>query len=112
MSVLADGIDHNDIWRSVQTGKGGTLFVKQGSFQPALLTNAGITLLPEEKREKAGAVDDIIDDDRPQPGHLRRYRVRERARTGPAQWARLGRALLSKAARERAPAGSIRATVQ
>lgn len=60
--MLADGIDHNDIWRSVQTGKGGTLFVKQGSFQPALLTNAGITLLPEEKREKAGAVDDIIDE--------------------------------------------------
>jgi len=54
--------DHNDIWRALETGKGGTLFVKQGLFQPALLTDAGITLLPEEKREKAVALDDVIDE--------------------------------------------------
>lgn len=54
--------DHNDIWRALQEGKGGTIFVKQGLFQPAMLTNGHIELLPDAEREKKGAVDDIIDE--------------------------------------------------
>lgn len=54
--------DHNDIWRALQEGKGGTIFVKQGLFQPAMLTNGHIELLPDSEREKKGAVDDIIDE--------------------------------------------------
>ena len=54
--------DHNDIWRALQEGKGGTIFVKQGLFQPAMLANENIELLPNSDREKKGAVDDIIDE--------------------------------------------------
>lgn len=54
--------DHNDIWRALEEGKGGTIFVKQGLFQPAMLTNGQIELLPASEREKKGAVDDIIDE--------------------------------------------------
>ena len=54
--------DHNDIWRALQEGKGGTIFVKQGLFQPAMLNDGHIELLPDSDREKKGAVDDIIDE--------------------------------------------------
>lgn len=54
--------DHNDIWRALQEGKGGTIFVKQGLFQPAMLSDGHIELLPDSDREQKGAVDDIIDE--------------------------------------------------
>lgn len=54
--------DLNDIWRNLQAGRGGTLFVKQGLFRPAMITEAGIEELPREMREKPGAMDDIIDE--------------------------------------------------
>ena len=54
--------DYNDIWRALQEGKGGTIFVKQGLFQPAMLSNGNIELLPNSDREKKGVVDDIIDE--------------------------------------------------
>lgn len=54
--------DHNDIWRALQEGRGGTLFVKQGLFQPAVLTDGHIELLPDRERDRKGAVDDIIDE--------------------------------------------------
>ncbi len=54
--------DHNDIWRSVNEGRGETLFVKQGHFQPATLNDGRIELLHQADRVKKGAVDDIIDE--------------------------------------------------
>ncbi|MBZ0204838.1 MAG: hypothetical protein K8H89_00835 [Flavobacteriales bacterium] len=54
--------DHNDIWRALQEGRGGTIFVKQGLFQPAMLNNGQIELLPGPERKRKGAVDDIIDE--------------------------------------------------
>ncbi len=54
--------DHNDIWRAIQEGKGETLFVREGLFQPAMLNNGQVELLPADERERRGAVDDIIDE--------------------------------------------------
>lgn len=55
--------DFNDIWRAVNQGRGQTLFVQQGYFQPARLVNDTIELVPEEKTDRTGGVvDDIIDD--------------------------------------------------
>ena len=54
--------DHNDIWKAIQEGTGETLFVREGLFQPAVLNNGHVELLPAEEREKRGAVDDIIDE--------------------------------------------------
>lgn len=54
--------DHNDIWRALQEGRGETIFVRSGLYQPAMLNNGHIELLPDAEREKKGAVDDIIDE--------------------------------------------------
>ncbi|MEO9210240.1 MAG: hypothetical protein ABI208_04030 [Ginsengibacter sp.] len=54
-------IDYNEIWQAVNNGKGKTLFVKQGHFQPAILENNHIELVSKENIEKAN-VDDIIDE--------------------------------------------------
>ena len=54
--------DHNDIWRALQEGKGSTLFVREGLFQPAMLQNDEVELLPASERERVDAVDDIIDE--------------------------------------------------
>ncbi len=54
--------DFNDIWKAVQEGKGKTLFVQQGYFQPARLTNDTIELLRDEQADKINVVDDIIDE--------------------------------------------------
>ncbi|HEY5370099.1 MAG TPA: hypothetical protein VIJ75_14045 [Hanamia sp.] len=54
-------IDFNEIWQAVNDGRGKTLFVKQGYFQPAKLENNHIELVSIENVENAN-VDDIIDD--------------------------------------------------
>lgn len=54
--------DHNDVWQAINEGRGDTLFVKEGLFQPAMIVNEGIELLPESERERHGAVDDIINE--------------------------------------------------
>lgn len=53
--------DFNEIWSAVNAGKGKTLFVKQGYFQPAKLENNHIELVSSENSEHAN-VDDIIDE--------------------------------------------------
>jgi peptide subunit release factor 1 (eRF1) len=53
--------DYNEIWEAVNNGRGKTLFVKQGFFQPALLDNNKIKLVSTSDIGKAN-VDDIIDE--------------------------------------------------
>jgi len=54
--------DFNDIWRAVNRGRGETLFIKHGYFQPARLTNNTIELVPEGSTGSANVIDDIIDE--------------------------------------------------
>ncbi len=54
--------DYSEIWRTIQEGRGQTLFVKQGHFQPALLVDNEIILVEKHEREQKGIVDDIIDE--------------------------------------------------
>lgn len=54
--------DYNEIWKAVNQGRGKTLFVKRGFFQPAKLENDSIRLLPQEQADAPGVVDDIIDE--------------------------------------------------
>ena len=53
--------DFNEIWNAVNNGRGKTLFVKQGYFQPARLQNNHIELLPPDQSENAD-IDDVIDE--------------------------------------------------
>lgn len=50
--------DFNEIWQAVNNGRGKTLFVKKGYFQPARLENNKIELVTAESAN----VDDIIDE--------------------------------------------------
>lgn len=54
--------DINDIWRAVNHGRGKTLFVRQGYFQPARLVNGTVELVADEQSDRTGVIDDIIDD--------------------------------------------------
>jgi len=54
-------IDFNEIWQAIKEGRGKTLFVKQGYFQPARLENNHIELISMQDAERAN-VDDIIDE--------------------------------------------------
>lgn len=53
--------DINEIWAAIQKGKGRTLFIEQGYFQPARLVNNTIQLITPDLAEEAN-VDDIIDE--------------------------------------------------
>lgn len=54
-------IDFKEIWQAINDGRGKTLFVKQGYFQPARLENNQVELVSAENAESAN-VDDIIDE--------------------------------------------------
>ncbi len=54
--------DPSEIWRAIGEGRGDTLFVKEGFFQPAVVQENGLQLLPQSEREQPGAVDDIINE--------------------------------------------------
>ena len=53
--------DFNEIWKAVNDGRGKTLFVKQGYFQPARLKGDEIELVSPDNYTQAN-VDDIIDE--------------------------------------------------
>ena len=53
--------DFTEIWRAISEGRGRTLFVKQGYFQPAKLENNVVQLVSSENESEAN-VEDIIDD--------------------------------------------------
>ncbi len=54
--------DLTEIWNAIQQGRGQTLFIKKGYFQPALLKEN--TVVPVEKFEKdqKDVIDDIVDE--------------------------------------------------
>lgn len=54
--------EHHDVWQAINEGRGDTLFVKEGLFQPAMIVDERIELLPAEERERHGAVDDILNE--------------------------------------------------
>ena len=54
--------DFNDIWRAVHDGRGQTLFVQVGLFQPAKIDGDGILLLEEREQQNQGFIDDVIDE--------------------------------------------------
>lgn len=54
--------DFNDIWTAVNQGRGKTLFVKQGYFQPAKINGDTLEIIESGNPEGAGIVDDIIDE--------------------------------------------------
>lgn len=55
-------VDLTDIWRAVNGGRGETLFVQQGYFQPAHLVNDTIELVPDNEANRANVIDDVIDE--------------------------------------------------
>lgn len=54
--------DYSEIWNALQEGRGKTLFVRRGFFQPAIIENGHVVLLGEEERKRKGVIDDIIDE--------------------------------------------------
>jgi len=55
--------DFNDIWTAVRMGRGRTLFVREGLFQPAIITDEDrLELVNDERTTEKGVIDDIIDD--------------------------------------------------
>jgi hypothetical protein len=55
--------DFSDIWRAIEEGRGQTLFVKKGFFQPARVEEGGrITPVDNADRNKPDVVDDVIDE--------------------------------------------------
>lgn len=54
--------DFNDIWSALNEGRGRTLFVKQGYFQPARIVDNQIQLVAPNMATEPDVVDDIIDE--------------------------------------------------
>ncbi len=54
--------DFNDIWSALNEGRGRTLFVKQGYFQPARIVDNQIQLVAPNLATEPDVVDDIIDE--------------------------------------------------
>lgn len=55
--------DTNEIWRAIHEGRIKTLFVEQGRFQPAILTDDNeIEYVSEDRRNDTGIIDDIYDE--------------------------------------------------
>jgi len=54
--------DINEIWNAIQHGRGKTLFVKRGYFQPALLAGNEVILVDHFEKDQKDVVDDIMDE--------------------------------------------------
>jgi len=54
--------DINEIWNAVQYGKGKTLFVKCGYFQPIIIEENDIQLTDASNQGQINYIDDIIDE--------------------------------------------------
>jgi len=55
--------DFNDIWSAIRMGRGRTLFIEEGLFQPAIITEDDrLKLVDEDQTTEKGVIDDIIDD--------------------------------------------------
>ncbi len=54
--------DFNHIWQAIHEGRGQTLFVQRGYFQPAVVEDGVITLVSPGQAKQINVVDDIIDE--------------------------------------------------
>lgn len=54
--------DLNEIWEAVQEGKGKTIFVEEGYYQPARNDNGILTPIKPEEIEAEHDVNDVVDD--------------------------------------------------
>ena len=54
---------YKEIWTAINEGRGKTLFVKKGHYQPAIIEEDNtLTLVEEDQTTTKGVVDDIIDE--------------------------------------------------
>lgn len=51
-----------DIWKAVKEGRGKTIFVAKGFFQPARVTDDIVEVIHEDALKENESIDDIIDD--------------------------------------------------
>src|SRR5699024_6848312 len=54
--------DLNDIWEAVQKGRGKTIFVEEGYFQPAKNENGVLTPITSEEIKDKNDINDVVDD--------------------------------------------------
>ncbi len=54
--------DTNEIWRAISEGRVQTLFIEQGLFQPAIMTNGEIVYVSDDQRNDKGVIDDVYDE--------------------------------------------------
>tara|TARA_R110002072_G_scaffold2867_3_gene22328 strand:- start:936 stop:2012 length:1077 start_codon:yes stop_codon:yes gene_type:complete len=54
--------DINEIWKAIREGRGQTLFVKKGYFQPGLIAGDEIMLVDKFERNQKGICDDVVDE--------------------------------------------------
>ncbi len=54
--------DPAQIWVAIHEGRGQTLFVQHDYFQPAVISEGQIRLVPVEQANQPGVIDDIIDE--------------------------------------------------
>lgn len=54
--------DINDIWKAILEGRGQTLFVKKGYFQPGIINGNNIELVDTFEKDQKGVCDDVIDE--------------------------------------------------
>jgi sporulation protein YlmC with PRC-barrel domain len=54
--------DLNDIWTAINEGRGQTLFIKKGTFQPAIIEKGNIITVNKNENGRQNFIDDIIDE--------------------------------------------------
>jgi hypothetical protein len=54
--------DYSEIWNAIQHGRGKTIFVRRGVFQPAILTGNEIIPVDGLEKNQTGVIDDIFDE--------------------------------------------------
>jgi hypothetical protein len=54
--------DLSEIWNAIQHGRGQSLFIKKGYFQPAILKDDMVIPVEKFEKDQKGVIDDIIDE--------------------------------------------------
>lgn len=54
--------DLNDIWKALKEGRGDSVFVRKGYFQPARITEKGIITADKFDLEEKDVIDDLVDE--------------------------------------------------
>jgi hypothetical protein len=54
--------DLTEIWNAIQHGRGQTLFIKKGYFQPAIMQNDKVMPIDKIEKDQKDVIDDIVDE--------------------------------------------------